>query len=447
MATALVAAACGSDNSGGGGAAATTAAGAATTAARAATTAASAATTAGGTATTAASAATTAGGTATTANAAARANCKSPGVSQDTIKIGQLSALSTPAAAFYAQHQAGVKARISALNDAGGIGGRKIEIVPADTAADATKSVAAARQLVEQDNVFAVWIADSAVDSFSPYLNQQGVPAVGYNVNASWGKFDNMFGYSGNNAANPVPTTTGGKFLKSQGAEKLAVLGYAQASAQAAGEGMAKSFEAAGGEVVFKSTDAPIGNMEWTTEANQIKDSGADALYLPIITQNALAAAAAVKQAGANLKVILFPAGYSPTTIQQAGQAAEGVYFSTDLVPYEANLPEHQAAEAAFKKYVPEAPRSQEVLQGWSIGDLLIKAIQEAGVDCPDRATLIKNMRQVHDWNSNGLLNPPVDYATSMGKPYGLCFHYVKVAAGQFQPVTSGQALCGEIIS
>jgi ABC-type branched-subunit amino acid transport system substrate-binding protein len=442
VAMAWVAAACGSDKSSNNTGAATTAASTATTAARAATTAGGAATTGAGAGT-----ATTAAGAATTANAAARANCKSPGVSQDTIKIGQLSALSSPAAAFYAQHQAGVKARISALNDAGGIGGRKIEIVPADTAADATKSVAAARQLVEQDNVFAVWIADSAVDSFSPYLNQQGVPAVGYNVNATWGKFDNMFGYSGNNAATPVPTTTGGKFLKSQGAEKLAVLGYAQASAQAAGEGMAKSFEAAGGQVVFKSTDAPIGNMEWTTEANQIKDSGADSLYLPIITQNALAAAAAVRQAGADLKVILFPAGYSPTTIQQAGQAAEGVYFSTDLVPYEANLPEHQAAVAAFKKYVPEAPRSQEVLQGWSIGDVLIKAIQEAGVDCPDRATLIKNMRQVHDWNSNGLLNPPVDYATSMGKPYGLCFHYVKVAGGQFQPVTNGQALCGEIIS
>jgi branched-chain amino acid transport system substrate-binding protein len=143
---------------------------------------------------------------------------------------------------------------------------------------------------------------------------------------------------------------------------------------------------------------------------------------------------------------VLFPAGYSPTTIEQAGDAAEGVYFSTDLVPFEENLPAHQDAIEAFEQYVPEAPRAQEVLQGWAIGETLIRGLEEAGVECPTREAFIENLRQVHDFDAGGLLNPAVDFAESFGQPYGMCFHYVKVEGGEFVPVTDGEAICGEVI-
>jgi branched-chain amino acid transport system substrate-binding protein len=370
--------------------------------------------------------------------------CDSPGVSEDTIKIGQLSSLTTPAAAYFGQHQAGFKARLEAQNAEDGVGGRKLEIVAVDDGADVARAAAGARELVEQEDVFAIMVASSVTAGFSEYLHDEGVPVVGANYPPEFGMYDNMFGYSGSSKSGKYATSTNGKFLVEQGVTKLAILGYAQTSAQAAAEGVEVSFEAAGGEVVYNSTDAPIGNSEWTAHANQIAESGADGLYLPIQTANALSAAAAVRQAGADLKVILFPAGYSPTTIDQAGQAAEGVYFTTDLVPFEHELPVHEKALAAFEKYVPDAPRSQEVLQGWAIGELLIRGIEEAGVDCPTQEAFIENLRQVHDWDADGLLNPPVDLEASFGKPYGLCFHYVKVEGGEFVPVTDGEAICGE---
>jgi branched-chain amino acid transport system substrate-binding protein len=372
--------------------------------------------------------------------------CDSPGVTADEIKIGQLSSLTTPAAAFYGLHQAGFKARIDKLNADGGIGGREIVIETADDAADINRATAAARELVEQQDVFAVMAASSVIAGPAPYLHDEGIPVVGYNVNPEWGMFDNMFGYSGSNSPEPTATTTGGEFLRDQGVEKLAILGYAQTSAQAAAEGMQTSFEAAGGEVVFNSTDAPYANTEWTAEAEEVAASGADGLYLPIITQNALAAASAVRQAGGDMKVILFPAGYSPTTLEQAGDAAEGVYFSTDLVPFEEQLPAHQELLDALEQYSPDTPPAQEVEQGWAIGDLLIRGIQEAGEECPTREAFIENLRQVTDFDADGLLNPAVDFEASFGQPYGLCFHYVKVEGGQFVPVTEGEAFCGEVI-
>ena len=372
--------------------------------------------------------------------------CDSPGVTEDEIVVGQLSSLTTPAAAFYGLHQAGFKARIDTLNAEGGIGGRKIVIETADDAADVARATSAARELVEQRGVFALMAASSVIAGPASYLHDEGIPVVGFNVNPEWGMYDNMFGYSGSNSPEPVAVTTGGEFLRGEGAGKLAILGYAQTSAQVAAEGMQASFEAAGGEVVFNSTDAPYGNTEWTTEAEEIAASGADALYTPIITQTALSAATAVRQAGADLKVVLFPAGYSPTTLEQAGDAAEGIYFSTDLVPFESELPVHQKVLDALEEYAPDAPRAQEVLQGWAIGEVLIRGIEEAGAECPTREAFIENLRQVHDYDADGLLNPAIDFEADFGRPYGLCFHYLKVEGGEFVPVTDGEAMCGEVI-
>jgi branched-chain amino acid transport system substrate-binding protein len=370
--------------------------------------------------------------------------CDSPGVSADEITIGQLSSLTTPAAAFYGLHQAGFKARIDKLNDDGGIGGRQVVIETADDAADINRATAAARELVEQQDAFAIMVASSVIAGPASYLSDEGIPVVGYNVNPEWGTYDNMFGYSGSNSPEPTATTTGGEFLTQQGVERLAILGYAQTSAQAAAEGMQESFEAAGGEVVYNSTDAPIGNAEWTAQAEEIASSGADGLYLPIQTQNALAAAAAVRQAGADLTVTLFPAGYSPTTLEQAGDTAEGVYFSMDFVPLELDLPAHQEMLDGLEQYAPDTPPAQEVVVGWIIGDLLIRGIQEAGEDCPTREAFIENLRQVTDFDANGLMDPPVDFEASFGQPYGTCFHYVKVEGGAFVPVNDGEAICGE---
>ena len=99
---------------------------------------------------------TASGGGSGSDSAGGGADCDSPGVSADEIKIGQLSSLTTPAAAFYGLHQAGFKARIDKLNADGGIGGREIVIETADDAADINRATAAARELVEQQDVFAV---------------------------------------------------------------------------------------------------------------------------------------------------------------------------------------------------------------------------------------------------------------------------------------------------
>ena len=82
------------------------------------------------------------------------------------------------------------------VNENGGIAGQPVEVVFKDSANDAAKTQAAAKELVEQDEVIAVVLADGTTeDAIGPYLNEQRMPVVGgfgFSSNV-WGKLDNFF--------------------------------------------------------------------------------------------------------------------------------------------------------------------------------------------------------------------------------------------------------------
>ena len=82
------------------------------------------------------------------------------------------------------------------VNENGGIAGQPVEVVFKDSANDAAKAQAAAKELVEQEQVIAVVLADGTTeDAIGPYLNEQRMPVVGgfgFSSNV-WGKLDNFF--------------------------------------------------------------------------------------------------------------------------------------------------------------------------------------------------------------------------------------------------------------
>src|SRR3974390_3437864 len=110
----------------------------------------STATTAGASATTAAASATTAGG--------GPATCSGPGVSNGTIKVGviQTASGSPQVAADFKWAQQITQARFDIENAKGGVNGYKLQTVAADDQNSETGNLAAARQLVESDNVFGI---------------------------------------------------------------------------------------------------------------------------------------------------------------------------------------------------------------------------------------------------------------------------------------------------
>jgi branched-chain amino acid transport system substrate-binding protein len=101
------------------------------------------------------------------------------GVTSNSIKIGIFAPM-TGAASIFGSASYGAEAVYQQANDAGGIYGRKIEIVREDDACDPARAVAAVRKLTSQDKVFLVdgGVCSGTVMAVRDDLDKQNVPFI-----------------------------------------------------------------------------------------------------------------------------------------------------------------------------------------------------------------------------------------------------------------------------
>jgi len=112
-----------------------------------------------------------------------------PGVTASEIRIGQTGALSG-LAAQYAILPRTAQAYFRMINDQGGVRGRKITLVVSDDEYKPPKSLEAARQLVEKQDVALMFgsFGTPTNAAQAPYLNQLGVPHLFLGTGADkWG--------------------------------------------------------------------------------------------------------------------------------------------------------------------------------------------------------------------------------------------------------------------
>jgi branched-chain amino acid transport system substrate-binding protein len=81
-----------------------------------------------------------------------------PAIAQsEPIKIGFLAAMTGPSSAPTIGFNRGVVFAVDAINAAGGVKGRKLEVITRDTQGDPTKAVNATQELISQAKVHAIW--------------------------------------------------------------------------------------------------------------------------------------------------------------------------------------------------------------------------------------------------------------------------------------------------
>src|SRR5580765_2894460 len=102
-----------------------------------------------------------------------------PGVTSDTILLGGTAPLSGEASAA-AGVAKGADAYFQYVNAHGGVNGRKIKYTYLDDAYDPAKTVQAVRQLVQQDQVFAIFntLGTNGNLAIRDFLNQAKVPQL-----------------------------------------------------------------------------------------------------------------------------------------------------------------------------------------------------------------------------------------------------------------------------
>lgn len=103
-----------------------------------------------------------------------------PGVSDTSIKIGGPMLITGPIAVLGTAAAAGLEVYWEWLNGQGGVNGRKVECVLVDDGYNPTRSVAAARRLIDQDKVFGFLTTSGTPQTLQlmPILEKEKVPAL-----------------------------------------------------------------------------------------------------------------------------------------------------------------------------------------------------------------------------------------------------------------------------
>jgi ABC-type branched-subunit amino acid transport system substrate-binding protein len=121
-----------------------------------------------------------------------------PGVTAHSITVGSLATSSGALASDFGQVVDGVQAYLAAVDANGGVDGRKIYLKDqADDSGTPTGDTAQARNLVEQDHVFAVVGVGTPFFTGASFFAAEGTPAFGYVVSQDWNKHPDLFGAYG----------------------------------------------------------------------------------------------------------------------------------------------------------------------------------------------------------------------------------------------------------
>src|SRR5690348_8716837 len=101
-------------------------------------------------------------------------------LAQEPIKIGHYGSLTGSEATFGQSTSNGIKLAINELNAAGGINGRKVELIEYDTKGDAREAGAVVTRLVSRDHVAAVLgeVASSLSLAGAPICQSNQVPMI-----------------------------------------------------------------------------------------------------------------------------------------------------------------------------------------------------------------------------------------------------------------------------
>lgn len=326
------------------------------------------------------------------------ANEDRTGVTTDTIKLGRYSGKSGPTAAFEAFWDPTLQMLIKRVNDAGGIHGRKLELITRDDQFDPSVTVQVTQQLVEQDKVFALFmpVGNAEHQAVGEYEIKKGVPSLWtYDGETNWAEpkttqteFPGLF-----------PDLLNGKVmadyvLQVKPGAKVAAIYEDDSTGKPAYDGFKYALEKGGGSVTA-AIGYDLTQTDMTAQTRQAVDSKPDwIMYYGVPTQAQNMIKALHETIGSNIPVIL--RGLLPAA--GVSQYMDGVTYVEQSIVDPVSAPDNpvfgELEEAAKETNTPY----QNILSSLALGNFmhLVRALEMAGPDLT-RQGLVEAMNNGFD--------------------------------------------------
>ncbi len=313
------------------------------------------------------------------ANAASAA---APGVSDDRIVLGQSAAFGGPAAALGTGMHQGLMAAFKEVNDAGGVHGRKVEIKQMDDGYEPDRSIANTRQLIEQDNVFALIgaVGTPTSKATQPIATEAGVPFIGPFTGAGFLRDPNNSNVINVRATYDQETETWIKHLTEDlGIKKIAILYQDDGFGRVGLSGVKKALESRGMSLVAEGT-YKRNTVAVKSALLEIRKAEPEA----VVMVGAYKPLAEFVKLSKKLKLdpvfVTISFVGSNALAQELGDQGDGVVIS-QVVPFpqDSSIPLVADYQKALKAYDPSLQPGFVSLEGYMVGRLTIMALEKAG--------------------------------------------------------------------
>ena len=304
------------------------------------------------------------------------------------IKIGALFSVSGPASFLGEPERNTAVMMVDEINKAGGIKGRKLELVVYDTQGDATKAVQATNKLIKEDKVVAIIGPSITGDTMAviPVVEKAGVPliscAAGFKITDPVKKW--VFKTAQNDA---LAVKKIFEYMKKQKISKIALVTVSDGFGSSGREQLvlhAKEFDI---QIISDETYAPK-DTDMTAQLTKIRGSAAQAIVCWGTNPGPAIVARNVKQLGITIPLFMSHGVSSKRFIDLAGDAAEGIILPSGRVIVAGQLPKTDPQRKSLLSYVENYRKNYKV-EGDHFGGhawdavMLIKEAMERGAETP----------------------------------------------------------------
>jgi branched-chain amino acid transport system substrate-binding protein len=317
-------------------------------------------------------------GSASGGTAAATAPGGTPGVSGDTILLGEVGSLTGSEATFGISTRNAIELAINEVNAAGGVKGKKIEVRVYDNQSKPEEAANAANRLINQDNVLLILGEVASTNSIAMATKAQPakVPMIS---NASTNPkvtqigdyifrvcfIDPFQGYVMAKFAHDNLKLTKVAVLRDLGSD------YSQGLADV----FERKFTEMGGKIVAGETYTK-GSTDFRSQLTAIKRASPEAIYIPGYYNDIGLIARQARELGITAKLMGGDGWDSEKLFELGGSAVEGSYFSNHYSPDDPS-PRVQKFIAAYKAAYGSVPDSLAAL-GYDAAMVAVDAIKRA---------------------------------------------------------------------
>lgn len=356
------------------------------------------------------------------------------GVFDDRIVFGQSAALKGPAAALGLGMRDGILAAFHEANAAGGVHGRKLDLISYNDGYEPEMAIANTKRLIDEDKVFALIgeVGTPTSKAVQPITTEQGVPFIGPFTGADFLRDPSLTNVVNIRASYRQETEAWIEHLTTDlGLSRIAIL-YQDDSFGGAGlEGVKLALEKRGLALVAEGT-----YMRGTTAVKRallaIRKGHPQAVvmvgaYEPCAEFIKLARMIKLDALFVNISFV-----GSEALAEELGQDGEGVVV-TQVVPLrdDVNIPLVARYQRALKALNPDAKPSFVSLEGYVVGRLVVEALNKLG-NSVTRAGLLSTIRDVGVFDLDGIT---LSYGPGDNQGMDKVFLTVIQADGSFKAV------------